>query len=85
MTSRIVLQREVNVPEIFFKNEERLAAFPRRIEFDGCEYVFSDGLRHMVNRGRRQIQVFDMTDGTRDFRLQLDTARSSWILVDMTA
>lgn len=85
MTSRIVLQREVNVPEIFFKNEERLAAFPRRIEFDGREYVFSDGLRHMVNRGRRQIQVFDMTDGTRDFRLQLDTARSSWILVDMTA
>ena len=145
MKNRIVVSREVNVPELYFKNEGRLKTFPRRMELDGREYTFMDGLRYVVHRhiptcdlrsssasrivpsnpfrtngshgyrsftvrsggtplnhreepkarkcscrgghiqkGQNLIQVFDMTDGARDYRLQFDDSQHSWTLVDMT-
>ena len=48
MKNRVVVAKEVNVPELFFKNEGRLTAFPRRVELDGREYTFMDGLRYLV-------------------------------------
>lgn len=84
MKNRVVIAKEVNVPELYFKNEGRLTAFPRRVELDGREYTFMDGLRYLVQKGQQLIQVFDMTDGARDYRLQFDDARHSWTLVDMT-
>lgn len=85
MKNRVAIQREVNVPELYFKNEGRLTAFPRRVELDGREYTFMDGLRYLVQKGQQLIQVFDMTDGARDYRLQFDDSRRSWTLVDMSA
>ena len=84
MKNRIAIQKEVNVPELYFKNEGRLKTFPRRMEFDGREYTFMDGLRYLVQKGQNLIQVFDMTDGSRDYRLQFDDNQHSWTLVDMT-
>lgn len=84
MKNRVAIQKEVNVPELYFKNEGGLTAFPRRVELDGREYTFMDGLRYLVQKGQQLIQVFDMTDGLRDYRLQFDDARRSWTLVDMT-
>ncbi len=84
MKNRIVVAKEVNVPELYFKNEGRLRTFPRRMEFDGREYTFMDGLRYLVQKGQNLIQVFDMTDGLRDYRLQFDDSQHSWTLVDMT-
>ncbi|HTH72577.1 MAG TPA: hypothetical protein VL737_04425 [Candidatus Pristimantibacillus sp.] len=84
MKNRVMIAREVNVPELYFKNEGRLTAFPRRVELDGREYTFMDGLRYLVQKGQKLIQVFDMTDGNRDFRLQFDDGARSWTLVDMT-
>ena len=84
MKNRVVIAREVNVPELYFKNEGHLTAFPRRVELDGREYTFMDGLRYLVQKGQRLIQVFDMTDGARDYRLQFDDSQRSWTLVDMT-
>ena len=84
MKNRVVIAKEVNVPELYFKNEGRLAAFPRRVELDGREYTFMDGLRYLVQKGQQLVQVFDMTDGDRDYRLQFDDVQRSWTLVDMT-
>lgn len=84
MKKRVVVAKEVNVPELYFKNEGRLKVFPRRMEFDGREYTFMDGLRYLVHKGQQLIQVFDMTDGSRDYRLQFDDVQHSWTLVDMT-
>ena len=84
MKNRVVISREVNVPELYFKNEGRLTAFPRRVELDGREYTFMDGLRYLVQKGQQLVQVFDMTDGSRDYRLQFDDVQRSWTLVDMT-
>jgi hypothetical protein len=84
MKKRVVVAKEVHVPEWFFKNEGGLMAFPRRVELDGREYTFMDGLRYLVRKGQQMTQVFDMTDGSRDYRLQFDDTRRSCTLVDMT-
>ena len=84
MKNRVTIAREVNVPELYFKDDGRLKTYPRRMEYEGREYTFMDGLRYLVHRGQQMIQVFDMTDGVRDFRLQFDDARHAWTLVDMT-
>jgi hypothetical protein len=84
MNNRITINQEVIVPEVYFKNEKQLKSFPRRMEFDGHEYTFMDGLRYLVHRGQQMIQVFDMTDGMKDYRLKFDSLARSWTLVDMS-
>ena len=82
--NRVVINQEVVVPEVYLKSDGQLKSFPRRMEFSGREYTFMDGLRYLVHRGARAIQVFDMTDGSRDYRLHFNTGEQSWTLVDMT-
>lgn len=84
MNNRVTIEKEVLVPELYFKNEGLLMSFPRRMEFNGREYTFMDGLRYLVHKGQRLIQIFDMTDGRHDYRLTFDSAEHSWTLVDMT-
>ncbi|HSX35395.1 MAG TPA: hypothetical protein VLH84_00500 [Patescibacteria group bacterium] len=84
-TRRITINKEVNVPELYFARAERqLKSYPRRMEFDGHEYTFMDGLRLMVHKGAQLFEIFDMTDGQRDYRLTFDNGARSWTLVDMT-
>lgn len=82
--NRVVINQEVAVPEVFFRREGQLKSFPRRMEFRGREYTFMDGLRYLVHKGAQMVQVFDMTDGARDYRLQFNAGEQSWTLVDMT-
>ena len=84
MKNRVVIAREVNVPELYFRDDGRIKTYPRRMEYEGREYTFLDGLRYLVQKGQELIQIFDMTDGAHDFRLQFDAAQHSWTLVDMT-
>ena len=84
MKNRVTIAREVNVPEVYFKDDGRLKTYPRRMEYEGREYTFMDGLRYLIHKGQQMVQVFDMTDGARDFRLMFDDVHSSWTLVDMT-
>jgi hypothetical protein len=84
MKNRVTIQKEVSVPELYFKNEGQLKSYPRRMEFDGAEYTFMDGLRYLIYRGQQLIQVFDMTDGQNDYRLAFDQRERSWTLVDIT-
>ena len=84
MKNRVVIAKEVSVPELYFKNEGQLTAFPRRVELDGREFAFMDGLRYLVQKGQQLIQVFDMTDGAHDYRLQFDDTKRLWTLIDMT-
>jgi hypothetical protein len=83
--SRVAVNKEVNVPELYFKSEGQLKSYPRRMEFGGHEYTFMDGLRYLIHKGAQMVQVFDMTDGARDYRLQFNAGEQSWTLVDMTA
>lgn len=88
MGNRIVVNKEVYVSELYFSSPAEdggdLKSYPRRMEFEGRDYTFMDGLRYLVHKGQQMVQVFDMTDGTRDYRLKFDAAQRSWVLVDMT-
>jgi len=84
MSNRITIEKEVVIPEMYFKNDGQLKSFPRRMEFAGHEYTFMDGLRYLVHKGQQLIQIFDMTDGRNDYRLQFDAEQRSWMLIDIT-
>lgn len=38
------------------------------------------GLRHPSVQGKRMIHVFDVTDGSADYRLEFDSERLVWVL-----
>lgn len=84
MSSRVTINKEVAVTAVYFQNSQELKSFPKRIEFDGREYTFRDGLRYLVQKGQRLIQVFDMTDGQSEYRLRFDTHDKLWTLVDIS-
>ncbi|HSX16517.1 MAG TPA: hypothetical protein VLH86_00245 [Patescibacteria group bacterium] len=88
MSNRVTINKEVSVPELYFRAQGQsrgdLKSYPRRMEYEGREYTFMDGLRFLIQKGHDLVQVFDMTDGARDYRLKFDTMAKSWTLVDMS-
>ncbi len=55
---------------------------PARMKYRGEEITFSElGLRHPTRKGQRMIHVFDMSDGTNDYRLEFDAEMLTWTLV----
>jgi len=38
------------------------------------------GLRHPNMQGKRMVHIFDVTDGSADYRIELDAERLSWRL-----
>lgn len=67
----------------YFKNGlRRLKCFPKRMECQGKVVEFSEtGLRHPTKAGQRMVHVFDMTDGSADYRLEFDAERLTWTLI----
>ncbi len=48
---------------------------------NGREVVISEiGMVHPVAAGRRTLHVFDVTDGSADYRLEFDSERLTWQL-----
>ena len=83
MSNQITINREVAVTAVYFQNSKELKSFPRRIEFEGREYTFRDGLRYLVQKGQQLIQIFDMTDGQTNYRLRFDPKDQLWTLVSL--
>ncbi|HEX5797081.1 MAG TPA: hypothetical protein VFX86_01680 [Candidatus Saccharimonadales bacterium] len=55
---------------------------PAKMKYRGEEIIFTElGLRHPTTKGRRMIHVFDMSDGTNDYRLEFDAEMLVWTLV----
>jgi hypothetical protein len=84
MSSRVTINKEVAVTAVYFQNSQELKSFPKRIEFEGREYTFLEGLRYLVQKGHRLIQIFDMTDGQSEYRLRFDTHDKLWTLIDIS-
>lgn len=78
--TKTIINQEVAVTAVSFRRN--FEPVPRRIEFGGQAYTFLDaGIRYLVKNGERVSQLFDMTDGTSNFRLRHDTGASNWTLV----
>jgi len=84
MSSRVTINKEVSVTAVYFENNRELKSFPRRIELEGREYTFMNGLRHLVQKGQKLIQIFDMTDGQAEYRLKFDDHDNLWTLIDIS-
>lgn len=80
------INKEVNIVAFYFKNNaRRLRCFPKRMEYDGKRVDFTEtGMVHPTQKGRRMVHVFDMTDGSADYRIEFDAQALSWTLVAIT-
>jgi len=81
-----IINKDVNIVAFYFKNTaRRLRCFPKCMEYNGKRIKFTEtGLVHPTKKGQRMIHVFDMTDGTADYRLEFDAADLSWKLIAIT-
>lgn len=85
MDPTVQINQYVDVVAIYRANaSERLMCVPWKMKYRGQEIEFTTfGMRHPTSRGKRMIHVFEMSDGTNDYRLELDAERLTWTLVSM--
>jgi hypothetical protein len=63
----------------------RLESFPKRMVWEDREYTFVEiGMHYLVKKGQEFIRLFDVSDGTNDYRLKCD-GQNHWTLVSMKA
>jgi hypothetical protein len=85
-TTKRLINEEVTVTGMYFRasnpDDRHIKGYPKRMEYEGREYTFIEsGLRYLLRMGQQLFEVFDMTDGTRDYRLKFDTDAHIWTLV----
>ena len=83
-----LINEEVAVTGWYFRPAKsrgrNIKGYPKRMEYEGREYTFVEsGLRYLIQKGQQLVEVFDMTDGSQDFRLKFDPAAHVWTLVGM--
>lgn len=85
MEGVILINKPVSVAVVFEKNGDiNSLCYPKKMKYGNQEIVFSElGLRHPTEKGKRMVHVFDMSDGTHDYRLEFDAERLTWTLVSM--
>lgn len=84
MESRVAVNEEVNITAVYFRNNRGMKSFPRRMEYKNEEYTFVEGLQYLVQKGRKAVRLFDMTDGATNYRLKFDTEAFTWTLVSIS-
>lgn len=63
------------------RGEPAYLVMPAKMRYNGEEITFTElGLRHPTTKGQRMIHVFDMSDGTNDYRLEFDAEALTWTL-----
>ena len=80
MDDELFLNEQVKVVAVFGDglNPCRPIRFRRK---SGREITITEiGLRHPSMQGKRMLHIFDVTDGTADYRLELDAERLVWHL-----
>lgn len=85
MDPTVQINERVDVVTIFYAQAaERLVCVPWKMKFRNQEIIFTIlGMRHPTAKGMRMIHVFEMSDGTNDYRLEFDSERLMWTLVSM--
>jgi hypothetical protein len=85
MENPIVINKDVAIVAYYFQGQHQPKCFPKRMEYDGKQVIFTEtGLRHPTKKGQRMVHVFDMTDGSADYRLEFDAEALNWKLVYVT-
>lgn len=84
--TRQLVNQEVSVTSLYFRparrDERHIKGYPKRMEYEGREYTFVEsGLRYLLKKGQQLFEVFDMTDGEREYRLKFDPDAHIWTLI----
>lgn len=74
---------EVEVTSLYFRNrptEHRLESYPKQMIYDGREYNFIESsMQYLVHKGQQLIKLFDVSDGSKLYRLRLED--NQWTLI----
>lgn len=86
MDQIVQINKDVNIVAYYFRsNARRLRCFPKRMEYNGKRIEFTEtGRQRSAGKEQGNIQIFDMTDGSADYRLEFDPLALSWKLVYVT-
>lgn len=79
------LNKEVIVNALSFKGRGQLRSFPKQITIDSEEITFVEsGMRYLLQKGQSVVQLFDMSDGHKNYRLQFDSQNFTWTLLNIS-
>jgi hypothetical protein len=83
MDPTIQINQRVSVVALYRdKSEPPELCLPIKMKHGSKEIVFTElGLRHPTSAGKRMIHIFDMSDGSSDYRLEFDAESLTWTLI----
>lgn len=84
MENSVLINKRVKVLAVYSDRDGLGVCLPKRMQYKGQEYNFSElGLKHPTAKGKRMIHVFDVSDGSADYRLEFDAEELTWTLMYM--
>jgi hypothetical protein len=85
MDPTIFVNERVDIVPIFYAHAPEVTlCVPWKMKYRNQEIVFTVfGMRHPTTKGKRMIHVFDVSDGTNDYRLEFDAQALTWTLVSI--
>lgn len=79
------VNKEVAVNSVSFRGKNKLRSFPKQITIDSEEITFVEtGMHYLLQKGQSMIQLFDMSDGYRNYRLKFDSSSFTWTLLKVS-
>lgn len=86
MENVTLINKDVSIVAYYFHNRgRRLRCFPKAMEYNGRRVNFTEtGLVHPTKKGQRTLHIFDMSDGSADYRLEFDAQQLTWTLVSIS-
>lgn len=73
MDTKQFINQEVSVNAFNFAGRQHLRTVPKQITYNNRQVTFIDsGMSYILKKGQEIIQLFDMSDGQNNYRLQLD-------------
>jgi hypothetical protein len=83
MDPTIAINERVDVFTIFKKGKQPgKNSFPWRMRYQSRDIEFTKlAFYHPTSVGKRMVHVFDMSDGSTDYRLEFDAENLTWTLV----
>ncbi len=85
MNPIIAINQPIDVIAVFKKDtSKRLICLPAKIRYKNQEILITTmALHHPTKIGKRMIHIFDVSDGTNDYRLEFNAESLSWRLQAM--
>lgn len=76
------INKEVSINSLYFSGRHNFRSFPKEITYNNEQVTFIEsGMRYILQKGQKVIQLFDMSDGNSNYRLKFDSQNFTWTLL----